>query len=61
MATIFQDHAEKLFSISSTDLMKHTTQDGKISNEALPKLNVPEYHIIQLKPRQYQFRGQVML
>ncbi|KAI8025988.1 hypothetical protein LOK49_LG02G03941 [Camellia lanceoleosa] len=41
--------------------MKHTTQDGKVSNDALPKLNVPEYHIIQLKPRQYQFRGQVML
>lgn len=61
MATIFQDHAEKFFSISSTDLMKHTTQDGKVSNEALPKLNVPEYHIIQLKPRQYQFRGQAML
>ncbi|CAL5432452.1 unnamed protein product [Camellia sinensis] len=36
-------------------------RDGKVSNEALPKLNVPEYHIIQLKPRQYQFRGQAML
>ncbi|CAL5322319.1 unnamed protein product [Camellia sinensis] len=37
------------------------TEDGKVSSEALPKLNVPEYHIIQLKPRQYQFRGQAML
>ncbi|CAL5358466.1 unnamed protein product [Camellia sinensis] len=36
-------------------------RDGKVSNEALPKLNVPEYHIIQLKPHQYQFRGQAML
>ncbi|KAI8008464.1 hypothetical protein LOK49_LG07G03092 [Camellia lanceoleosa] len=26
MATIFQDHIEKFFSISSTNLMKHTTQ-----------------------------------
>ncbi|KAL7181792.1 hypothetical protein ACSBR1_040653 [Camellia fascicularis] len=61
MATIFQDHAKKFFSISSTDLMKHTTQDRKVPNEALPKLNVPEYHIIQLKPRQYQCCGQAML
>ncbi|CAL5441876.1 unnamed protein product [Camellia sinensis] len=50
---------DKIISISS--IPSSPDADGKVSNEALPKLNVPEYHIIQLKPRQYQFRGQVML
>ncbi|CAL5337988.1 unnamed protein product [Camellia sinensis] len=50
---------DKIISISK--IPSSPNADGKVSNEALPKLNVPEYHIIQLKPRQYQFRGQAML